>query len=89
MLFNIHTPTHSFALPYRQGESYDALLTRITHKAGIPSGDAVKAVAEGREGSGLRYEFDGGRWMLGDGTSRFLRFLGFWNTGVRADEWVG
>jgi hypothetical protein len=72
MLLNIHTPTHSFALPYRQGESFDVLLTRITHKAGIPSGDAVKAVREGREGSGLRYEFDGGRWMLGDGAFSLL-----------------
>ncbi|GHJ88974.1 hypothetical protein NliqN6_5376 [Naganishia liquefaciens] len=66
MLLNIHTPTHSFALPFRQGESTAALLERIARKAGVPKGDAVEAIKEGRDGAGLRYEFDGGRWTLAD-----------------------
>lgn len=69
MILNIHTPTHSFALPYRQGESADALIDRIARKAGVPKGDAVQALKDGRAGAGLRYEFDGGRWTLADGTS--------------------
>lgn len=67
MILNIHTPSHSFALPYRQGESAAALFERIARKAGLPKGDAVEALKEGRDGAGLRYEFDGGRWDLSDG----------------------
>lgn len=67
MILNIHTPSDSFALPYRQGESADALIDRIARKAGVPKGDAVQALKDGRGGAGLRYEFDGGRWTLADG----------------------
>lgn len=73
MILNIHTPTHSFALPYRAGESADALIDRIARKAGVPKGDPVQALKEARGGAGVRYEFDGGRWTLADGTSSRTR----------------
>ncbi|KAJ9101483.1 hypothetical protein QFC19_005134 [Naganishia cerealis] len=53
MILNIHTPTHSFALPFRAGENAEALLTRVQRKAGV-------------DRAGLRYEYEGGRWTLAD-----------------------
>lgn len=68
MIFNIHTPTHSFALPFRAGENADALLDRILRKAGFAQTDQDKQdFKKGKGGAGVRYEFEGGRWTLADG----------------------
>jgi hypothetical protein len=69
MIFNIHTPTHSFALPFRAGENADALLDRILRKAGFAqtTDQEKQDFKKGKGGAGVRYEFEGGRWTLADG----------------------
>jgi hypothetical protein len=48
------------------GEQYDGLIDRIAKKAGLGS-EEVSALKQGKDGSGLVYEFEGGRWSLEDG----------------------
>ena len=48
------------------GESYDDLVDRMCAKGGI-SKDDVAAVKARKDGAGLVYEFDNGRWALEDG----------------------
>ncbi|KAJ9119035.1 hypothetical protein QFC22_003525 [Naganishia vaughanmartiniae] len=67
MIFNIHTPTHSFALPFRAGENAEALIDRILRKARVADGEQERQdFKRGKGGAGVRYEFEGGRWDLAD-----------------------
>lgn len=58
-------------LIFPDGEEYSDLVSRIASKASL-SKDDVTALKEGKDGAGLVYEFEGGRWSLEDGESSFL-----------------
>ncbi|KAK4685688.1 hypothetical protein P7C73_g4457, partial [Tremellales sp. Uapishka_1] len=66
MIYNVHTPSKTFALTYKEGESHSAFLSRIIAKSALSS-DTTEAIKEKKDGSGLVYEFEGGRWSLEDG----------------------
>lgn len=51
------------------GEKHRELLDRILGKAGLSSED-TEGVKEKKDGAGLAYEFEGGRWSLEDGACR-------------------
>ncbi|RSH89657.1 hypothetical protein EHS25_002208 [Saitozyma podzolica] len=64
-LYNVHTPSKTFSLTYKDGEGYAGLIDRIVIKAGLDKPDA-ESVRRGKDGAGLVYEFDGARWSLED-----------------------
>ncbi|ORY30797.1 hypothetical protein BCR39DRAFT_528368 [Naematelia encephala] len=64
-LYNVHTPLKTFALPHKEDESYASFVDRISKKAGLDS-NAAKALNEGKDGAGIAYEFEGGRFSLED-----------------------
>lgn len=49
-------------------EKFPDFLTRIATKSGLDE-ETVKAVKERKDGAGVVYEFEGGRWSLEDGSS--------------------
>lgn len=81
-LYNVHTPHKTFALQHKgecqagrvaatyahllDDESFAAFLDRIAPKAGLQTKD-VQALKEGKDGSGLVYEYEGERYSLEDG----------------------
>ncbi|GFZ44890.1 hypothetical protein JCM24511_02616 [Saitozyma sp. JCM 24511] len=64
-LYNVHTPSKTFSLTYKDGEGYAGLIDRIVLKAGLDKPDA-ESVRRAKDGAGLVYEFDGARWSLED-----------------------
>ncbi|CAD6568933.1 MAG: hypothetical protein TREMPRED_004882 [Tremellales sp. Tagirdzhanova-0007] len=64
-IYNIHTLSKTFALPYKEGEGHGKLIDRICTKLSLQKDD-LTAVKEGKDGAGLVYEFEGGRWALDD-----------------------
>lgn len=66
MIYNVHAPEHSFALPAKSNESAISLLSRIAKKSGL-SVDAQLALQAARNSAaGVKYEYQGGRYDLED-----------------------
>lgn len=42
------------------------MISRITKKSGLEEKE-VEAITQGKDGAGIKYEFEGGRWSLQDG----------------------
>ncbi|WVQ76934.1 hypothetical protein IAR50_006613 [Cryptococcus sp. DSM 104548] len=57
-LYNVHAPHKTFALTHKENETQSELLKRIYAKSGLSDVE--------RNGTGLVYEFEGGRWSLDD-----------------------
>ncbi|KAI9632140.1 uncharacterized protein MKK02DRAFT_20978 [Dioszegia hungarica] len=64
-LYNIHTPSKTFAIQHKEDEKHAGLISRIASKAGLSRKEAT-SLQEGKEGSGLVYEYEGSRWSLED-----------------------
>lgn len=54
-----------------EDEKHAGLISRIASKAGLSRKEAT-SLQEGKEGSGLVYEYEGSRWSLEDGMSTIL-----------------
>jgi hypothetical protein len=82
-LYNIHTPNKTFALQHKgeptdtlsdrrcspsDDETFNTFLERIAPKAGLQQQD-IQALKQGKDGSGLVYEYEGQRYSLEDGSS--------------------
>ncbi|ORX34933.1 hypothetical protein BD324DRAFT_662036 [Kockovaella imperatae] len=65
LVYNVHTPSKTFALASKDGEGYDQLIDRVCSKGGIGQDD-VAAVKARKDGAGLVYEHEGSRWALED-----------------------
>ncbi|OXC67850.1 hypothetical protein AYX13_03531 [Cryptococcus neoformans] len=57
-IYNVHTPSKTFALIHKDDESHQKLVNRIYTKAGVKEEDKSK--------TGLVYEYKGSRWSLDD-----------------------
>jgi len=64
-VYNIHTPSKTFALPYKEDEAQETLIDRILGKLSLQK-DEQTAIREKKDGAGLVYEFENGRWSLDD-----------------------
>ncbi|KAL7419574.1 hypothetical protein Q5752_005486 [Cryptotrichosporon argae] len=52
-IYNVHAPSKTFALPYKEGETYAQLAQRLADKSGVAKAEIV-------------YEYDGQRFSLDD-----------------------
>ncbi|ODN75599.1 hypothetical protein L202_06718 [Cryptococcus amylolentus CBS 6039] len=68
-LYNVHAPHKTFALTHKANETQPELLKRIYAKSGLGEGE--------RKGTGLVYEFEGGRWSLDDDDDLQILFSRF------------
>lgn len=63
--------SHADACWNQADEGQGKLIDRICAKLSLQKDD-LAAVKEGKDGAGLLYEFEGGRWALDDGSSSRL-----------------
>ncbi|KIR51165.1 hypothetical protein I315_06347 [Cryptococcus gattii Ru294] len=65
-IYNVHTPSKTFALIHKEDESQQKLLSRIYTKAGLKEEDKSK--------TGIVYEYNGSRWSLDDDEDLHILF---------------
>jgi hypothetical protein len=64
-IYNVHSPSKTFALAAKENEDCSTLIERIIAKARL-SGHDADAVRNRIDGAGVVYEFEGDRWALED-----------------------
>ncbi|CED82625.1 hypothetical protein [Phaffia rhodozyma] len=64
MILNVHIPSNtSFALPYRESDSFPIIKSRIADKAGVPSGETI---GSSKNGYRLQYTYKSSSFALDD-----------------------
>lgn len=69
LVYNVHTPSKTYALAFKDGETYEGLISRLTLKASSSPDNAASyfsAIKAQRDGAGVVYEYEGERWALED-----------------------